>query len=1120
MVKHEGLLDLGASEHRMGQSMEPKQNNGQRGMYFSIICLICFTVSDSLEVKSSDSTILAPLDENVTIPCLISDTQDVGFNLPKVTVTWIHRSTNKSENNVYTYESQNGIALQEGFEMYENDLKTGNAALHIRRVQIRDEGEYICRVFYTPGKGESKASLKVYAQPTVIQYDPNLEILLGTEKSAVCEVIGFYPQSVNVKWVQYLKEGAGCVTLERSVCTGNPTLNKYGTYNLTSRLTLNPGLGDNGNTYGCVVTLNLIQIEQAKNFTLTVTELSQAGVISIVVLLVIMIIIGVAMAVWYFCFRKVPPTLSNITGNENLIHKSRVTLSCQIMNFRPIDIAISVRLRRKDGNEIEVYPWMAVSPGARIYPVPALDQTDGRGDYQPLNVLSNGESGPLVQRAMQLEVDSEFKSSRMSRESRCQCSIHITPDIDQDNEALLSLHVKHPALKTPPSVGCLLKVHGVPPKLSKIVGPRLIFHDNYLTLTCVINGFKPRPMSISWLRVGAGGGDRPAVEILTHDGNGNTKHDTKYDHNVTESMNDDDQTFSIVSTLIMKPSIKEDHGAKYICRVSHPASGRSLEESMDMTVSAKPVMDPIQNQQDDTDEFLHVDKAIELSCRIHSFHPQNLEVTWYKGNEEIPSRNRNTLTDANGLCSATSIISYTPRIQDIGQEFRCEVKHESLESPISQTWKFGNPIGRPKISDIQCEPKTPERDNPVTLSCTIRDFYPETCDVKWLLGSEEIQAGVDTGDAQQNTASGLFCRNTKLRFIPSVKDHCKDVIMRISHSSKTYEKKFCLLLNGLPHVKEMECDTLQPQYSKPLVLCCPVERCAPADVSAVWLENSKPMTSNKGIKTQENQKGNKKQFELHVTPTAEDFAKVYMCCVQHKDLPEPIKKTYTLKLPGIPPTLSEITASPPRPGGSRERTFRIDISGFIPRGLQVKWSREFQELKGNVVTSEQLVGEGGFFSCTSTLTYTSKDSDVDALIRCEVKHMPTGRTQQKQCKLNETGISDVDGHISKTPTLPKASQSRVQLSEITCVTARPRAGEDVTLTCLITGQKASDGTFSWCNGIFPIDDCVQTRDEEDNSGCRSSITFKPEPSDKECHIQFEAVFNHKEHKKNYVLKLV
>uniref|UniRef100_A0A8C5PF19 Ig-like domain-containing protein n=1 Tax=Leptobrachium leishanense TaxID=445787 RepID=A0A8C5PF19_9ANUR len=1018
MVKHEGLLDLGASEHRMGQSMEPKQNNGQRGMYFSIICLICFTVSDSLEVKSSDSTILAPLDENVTIPCLISDTQDVGFNLPKVTVTWIHRSTNKSENNVYTYESQNGIALQEGFEMYENDLKTGNAALHIRRVQIRDEGEYICRVFYTPGKGESKASLKVYAQPTVIQYDPNLEILLGTEKSAVCEVIGFYPQSVNVKWVQYLKEGAGCVTLERSVCTGNPTLNKYGTYNLTSRLTLNPGLGDNGNTYGCVVTLNLIQIEQAKNFTLTVTELSQAGVISIVVLLVIMIIIGVAMAVWYFCFRKVPPTLSNITGNENLIHKSRVTLSCQIMNFRPIDIAISVRLRRKDGNEIEVYPWMAVSPGARIYPVPALDQTDGRGDYQPLNVLSNGESGPLVQRAMQLEVDSEFKSSRMSRESRCQCSIHITPDIDQDNEALLSLHVKHPALKTPPSVGCLLKVHGVPPKLSKIVGPRLIFHDNYLTLTCVINGFKPRPMSISWLRVGAGGGDRPAVEILTHDGNGNTKHDTKYDHNVTESMNDDDQTFSIVSTLIMKPSIKEDHGAKYICRVSHPASGRSLEESMDMTVSAKPVMDPIQNQQDDTDEFLHVDKAIELSCRIHSFHPQNLEVTWYKGNEEIPSRNRNTLTDANGLCSATSIISYTPRIQDIGQEFRCEVKHESLESPISQTWKFGNPIGRPKISDIQCEPKTPERDNPVTLSCTIRDFYPETCDVKWLLGSEEIQAGVDTGDAQQNTASGLFCRNTKLRFIPSVKDHCKDVIMRISHSSKTYEKKFCLLLNG------------------------------------------------------------------------------------------------------IPPTLSEITASPPRPGGSRERTFRIDISGFIPRGLQVKWSREFQELKGNVVTSEQLVGEGGFFSCTSTLTYTSKDSDVDALIRCEVKHMPTGRTQQKQCKLNETGISDVDGHISKTPTLPKASQSRVQLSEITCVTARPRAGEDVTLTCLITGQKASDGTFSWCNGIFPIDDCVQTRDEEDNSGCRSSITFKPEPSDKECHIQFEAVFNHKEHKKNYVLKLV
>ncbi|XP_063293668.1 natural cytotoxicity triggering receptor 3 ligand 1 [Pelobates fuscus] len=1111
---------------------------------FGCLCLAVFIPRlESFQVKTSDSPILQLLGEDAVLPCLISDGTNTEFDLEKLTVIWTHRLQNGSLNKVYEYSTASVTPGRPGSRISIDDLKRGNAALTMSHVQISDEGEYTCTVFYTPNKVVGKTTLQVSAQPTVSLSDTKVEILLGTEKSVTCIVIGFYPKSVDVKWVVYKKNGIDCIPLEKQVCTSSPALMKDGTYNVTSHVTLNPKLQDDGNTYVCVVTPKLLRNEQSQNFTLSVKEMEKTDITAVAISVTVLLLVCILLAVWYIFFRKVSPILSNITGHESLVHKNRATLSCQITNFRPRAIEISVYLERVGGSKVMAGQWKSEEQN-RARNNTALETNSILGDYHLVSVighengLSNGSS--VLRPPMELELTAEIKTNNTNRTSSCQCSIHLTPDKDEDNDALLTLQVKHASLKEPQSIRCVLKVNGVPPKLSQIVAPLQIVHKDYLTLTCAINGFKPRPLTVMWLKVDAADFTGHMTELLSSGQDGQPIQVAKYSHKRLETANDDDHTYSILSTLTMKPTIKEDHGAKYICRIFHPSTGKSIEKSMIMEVSAKPVLDPIQSNHDETQEPLNLENNIKLSCRIHSYYNQTLTVTWYKGDTILPFKNSEILTDSCGLFYFTSNVSYWPQIKDIGKEFKCEVAHESLESPISQSWTLKNLISRPKISNIQCQPEKPACRKPVTLSCTIRDFYPEDSDIKWYRGLKELTNGVDTENAHKDT-SGLFCRTTNLRFTPSEEDQSAQFIMRLYHCGKNTEQKFSLKLEGLPVVKNIICDTINIKYEDSLTLRCDVVNCNPADISAEWIENKTRIKRIDRATTKENHQERCKSFILQVIPTAEDYAKKYTCLVKHKDTQTLLGKASTLlKLPEISPTLSEITVYPLKPEVNTETTFTINISRFAPKHIEVKWFKEFKILTENIITSEQKIGQGGLFCCTSTVKYIPEGNDKQ--IRCEVLHGSNKKRQEKCYKLNfkgnpgivsedggptnpvmpqfgNPGIRPVDGG-PRDPIVPKSGEGKKPRSTgIICKTNNPRPGDDVMLACCINGPDSRNGVFSWYNGMFPIVDNIHAFNNSDGSGCISTVTFKPDISETEFQIRFEATFNYETIEENYVLKL-
>ncbi|NP_001088111.1 uncharacterized protein LOC494812 precursor [Xenopus laevis] len=146
-----------------------------------------------------------------------------------------------------------------------------------------------------------------------------------------------------------------------------------------------------------------------------------------------------------FCRLKVmkePLRLSPISGAERLVHMRKSTLSCQIPKSLLEPTEITLYLQRKGEEQIEILSWKSVAYKANAE-----------------QLVSNMETNlPAALRPLQVEMDPVITACT-NGDSNCQCTIHITPDIEEDDGAELTVSVNHPELRDPFSVSCRLVVN-------------------------------------------------------------------------------------------------------------------------------------------------------------------------------------------------------------------------------------------------------------------------------------------------------------------------------------------------------------------------------------------------------------------------------------------------------------------------------------------------------------------------------------------------------------------------------------------------------------------------------------------------------------------------------------
>ncbi|XP_068117479.1 uncharacterized protein [Hyperolius riggenbachi] len=515
---------------------------------FKTICLLVLALAgaDALMVTTKSSPVSVLRWQMATIRCNITG---LDANKP-LAVDWKRKVVNGIEEDVYVYENGHIRVYRQGSYM-EGDILEGNAALHIPRVEFSDEGEYTCIVTNTPYQASDKTSLQVSVIPTcTVSGDTSIE--LGTEKTVMCEVHNFYPKEIRIHWKVDRKGSSNPAYLPVWYSEDSMVLNPDGTFSFKTQRTLKPSREDDGDIYSCVVNHRSLQSDIAKNFTLTVTERKDHTVTIVGVMIGILLLVGaLVMIYWKKC-----PTLSDITGDGELIHMRRTTLMFQIKNYRPDDIKVSVCLRRRDQEEVNIRDGECV----------ILDVEE----HMLVNGAATQDEGPL-----QLEVDFVPMRSRLGFFS-CQYFLHITPSYDLDNGAELSIHVTHPALTLPISVRRTLNVIGVPPRLSAIKATDHQIHEN-VTFICAINNFKPGPLSIMWLRRGKD--SQETVLITWPSETQEQQHNEKYSHQLIED--DHDSSYYYSSALTFKSTVKDD-GVTYICRTFHPATQQQAQKELTM----------------------------------------------------------------------------------------------------------------------------------------------------------------------------------------------------------------------------------------------------------------------------------------------------------------------------------------------------------------------------------------------------------------------------------------------------------------------------------------------------------------------------------------------------------
>ncbi|XP_040265565.1 uncharacterized protein LOC120980495 [Bufo bufo] len=1070
--------------------------------------LMAVLTADGLIVTMKAPLILVMRDENVTIPCEFSDF--IPGNT--INVQWI-KSQNGNKTEVFLYIPGRPKASRAGSYMEEeSEIQRGNAALHIPRVQYSDDGEYICSVTVTPGQKEGRSTLEVSAEPSAALIPGDaIRVELGNEKVVSCDISNFYPEDLTIRWVRHEKDSTKRVVLERENCICDITTNTDGTFNTSSQLTLYPRMEDDGYKYSCEVKHRSLQQDLVKNFTLRVTEREDnsrevaAAVICTILGMVLLLSAGL---LYYQVIKKEPPSVSEITVSEPLIDMSRTTLTCQITNFKPNDLKISLCLKRRGGEMKEVHTWRS------------RDLTRVRLDDPEEQRLMNGDVNP-TQRPLGLEMKADIKPNR-SRLLRCiswrrlstyscQCSIHITPSFSEDNGAEFSVRVSHPALTEPSSQQRTLWVTGVAPRLLKIFSPPYMTHEVPMMLACPINGFKSKTLEITWLKKDKEDQETEIVRWDSDDG-AEVKDDV---HNVIKSEHDD-KSYSILSTLKVKPTVNCDDGVKYICRTFHPATSQSAEQALVMAVTAVPVLDPIQQTKDK----LHVKEEMNLTCKIHSFYPAPIEVTWCtEDGLVLNSTLSDPLPDPAGLYQVTSSMNYCPTLKDLKKTFTCEVRHGSTGVTRKTTWKLEDLISPPTLSDISCIPPSPEPGTSVTLSCDVSDLYPEDFTFCWYNGVYRISEKKYKKETfQKDPESGSFRGTVQLMWTTDTGYNERDFRLDLMHCGKNIERKFTMNLEGSPVLSDITSEPSDPRYGQSVTLRCKVTNVNPKDVEVKWLKSDKPLESGQGVAKQIPEEDGSVSCSLQIMATALDCAKAYTCSVKPKNMTATLKKTHYIKLPDKVPKFSDISVRPERPVAGKEATFTVTISGFTP-DIHVKWYKGFDPFPSDfVTTSDPRIGKDSLCTCSSSLRFTPKDKDHEAVIRCEVAHSVTKKVYEQLYTLRLSGRTS-DGHLPLSTPQSGHLKPPLKTKGIQCLTENPRVGGKVTLTCYVDGCDADHSEFSWRKGLFQIDSGIENRTLEDGSGSFSTVTFTAQETDRDCTMICEVNYNFQIQEEHFTLKL-
>ncbi|XP_060118738.1 natural cytotoxicity triggering receptor 3 ligand 1 [Heteronotia binoei] len=928
-------------------------------------CLITtLRLAGTLEVQMGSQMIVF-LNQDVWLPCNISGYNNRELDIKKMAVTWYLRTPGgNAEKILYSVVSGEHHSNRHGLQINGSKLQRGNAELFLPQIQLNEEGTYVCSVIVTPDKAEGTKMIEIVAKPTIILSPMKIAIERDREKTLSCAVQEFYPGLIDIRWQKDSKETQDKMVTAEEICTGSSVENGDGTFNVTSKLRLQPSLKDNGDIYSCIVDHKSFPTKQIFSATLTVTDPPQnlgwlAGLFAILITTSV-----VAAFVYYWWFMKIQPTVLAFIGNTELKHMEDSELQCLISGFRPKPLDIAFFITKSNNEKQKIFSWNSKTSDAE----------------------SRDEQYLLLTEYKAIKVYATLKEQQRWI-FQVSCKIHIVPDVKQLDKFELSLEVRHGALPH----GFLVETASFKVAASPLLDPIWCSTDmprseEIMTLNCKIHSYFPQTIDVHW---GVDNEQLPEEPFLS------------------DPMKATDGLFFCTSSIKYLPKAA-DSGKRFSCKTNLRGSHHSRESVWTMkTVVCTPKVSQI-----GCDPFVpECGKAITLSCFMKDFNPPEFDICWRRGFEKLTHAQINTeepyLNTTSNLYCMKSQASFTPKPEDHGIEFVVEINH--CNKTIRNTYRL-TLKGFPKISDIIVDPSDAEYGIPLFLTSSVLDFYPKDINIQWFHGDDLISKDVLTEWPAEDQKDS-FNLLSRLQLKPTALDYGKKICFKVMHKklTKPITKSLYLKLPAKPPIVS-EITAISEQSGK-VSYEISITNFSPCHLRVVWYKDWKKLSEvsdPSNISIEEN-KLCSFTSKIQISRKETDTGKSIRCEVYHPQTNSFQEKSFVLKSKDFFSTLEQIPMLPSvqnhlgtsrscniiseevlnplkiecitsSPKSGENVTLHCLVHGKRADGAYVSWYKGLFPVDGKIENISCNDGSGFI----SYVTFKTEEEEQKCEIRCEV----------------------------------------------------------------------------------------------------------------------------------------
>ncbi|XP_059831705.1 uncharacterized protein LOC132397244 [Hypanus sabinus] len=489
------------------------------------------------------------------------------------------------------------------------------------------------------------------------------------------------------------------------------------------------------------------------------------------------------------------------------------------------------------------------------------------------------------------------------------------------------------------------------------------------------------------------------------------------------------------------PNIQLSEAGEYTCVVL--VTPDKVEKSSRVVVLAKPKV--LLSTQ-----HITILNGTEKSvwCDAMEFYPQNHEISWEKisrGKAERLERHICTgaaVSNNDGTYNVSSNIRIVPTLNDDGNIYKCTVRHQSLPDELSQEVKLTVEVSEPESTSTAA----------VVISALLGVFgllfaagLPAYL---WIFlkvapkitGCSEHQVLKHLEEKVVTWMVNSF-RPRDVTVVIYAKRKQEDKHQLLNWSNKDWNENYSQLAstNG-PDRNEMK-----------ILLRSDVEDASFKPRISEFKSNTLKISSV--------------EVSVRIYPDiSQDDGAELRIEVQHRALKEPITKTLTLDVTGVPPKVLNIL-TPPLIRNKEPAALSCSVSGFKPRPLSIIWQQKRKnadleelvrlqldnttiihsdnkmKLKAKQYISE-VEHEDKTYSIASVLVIVPDiQQDQSSQYFCSILHHSTNNKQEKAITLRITAP-------------PK-------LGTIKCEPAKPIAEEPMILSCQICAFSPRDITVKW-----------------------------------------------------------